>query len=149
MRRLTGAQSRVLAFVERWINQRGVGPSVRQISRGLGMRSSSGVQYHLRVLEREGVIARTRSRQIRILRRSEEVVEPLRDLTGQDAPEVLRRLVNAVLPLQSREYLTRAELHWIRQALHSGIAFVQKLDRVDAIRVHSSNGARQDANQRP
>ncbi len=136
MRALTGAQSRVLSFIVRWTDQRGTAPSVRQISRGLGLHSPSGIQYHLRVLERAGFVARTCSRQIRILRRSRELSDPLREVTRQvecDAPEVLRRLVDAVLPLQSRENLTRAELHQIRQALASGIAVVQKIDRIDAI----------------
>ncbi len=140
MHRLTGTQLRVLSFIEHWTDQRGTAPSVRQISRGLGLHSPSGIQYHLRVLEREGFIDRTRSRQIRILRRSRELADPLREVTRQvecDAPEVLRRLVDAVLPLQSRENLTRAELHRIRQALARGIAVIQNLDRIDAVYAHS------------
>jgi hypothetical protein len=54
----------------------------------------------------------------------------------------LRGLVNAALPLQSREHLTRAEWHYIRQALGLGIAAVQKLDEVDALRASRSARAR-------
>lgn len=150
MQRLTGAQVRVLEFIERWTDRRGSAPSVREISRGLGLTSSSGVQYHLRAMERRGVLVRgrRRGRGIRVVRRSVQLTNPVQELSGQlewQMAEALRRLVNAMLPLQSREHLTHAELHYIRQAVVLGIAVIQKLDVLDAARAPSRNGARRGA----
>lgn len=150
MRRLTSMQVRMLEFIERWTEQRGSSPSVRQISRGLGLKSSPGVQYHLRALERRGVIVRVRKRgnNVRVVRRAVQPTDPIQEQNGglaQQLVAALRRLVNAMLPLQSREHLTRAELHYIRQAVACGIAVVQKLDVLDAARAPSRDNARGEA----
>ena len=148
MRHLTVMQEQVLEFIERWTNRRGRAPSVREITRGLGLKSSSGVQYHLHALQRRGVIARRRARRrgIRIVRRSVELTDPLQELDGETARQAavaLRRLVNAVLPLQSREHLTRAELHYVKHAVALGIVVIQKLDGLNAAgapRGHANQG---------
>ena len=145
MRRLTTTQVSVLEFIEHWCDRRGRPPSVREITRGLGLKSSSSVQYHLRALERRGVIARgqARGRGIRIVRRSNQLTDPIQELEGEPSRQVveaLRQLVNAVLPLQSREHLTRTELYYIRQAAYLGIAAIQKLDVLDVARVPSTPG---------
>ena len=146
MQRLTSMQVRVLEFIERWTNRRSRAPSVREITRGLGLKSSSSVQYHLHALERRGVIVRRRVRRrgIRIVRRSVQLTDTLLELGGETARQAavaLRRLVNAVLPLQSREHLTRAELHYIKYALALGIAVIQKLDGLNAADAPPRDGA--------
>ena len=133
MRRLTTTQVLVLEFIERWYDRRGRPPSVREITHGLGLKSSSSAQYHLRVLERRGVIARgqARGRGIRIVRRSNQLNDPLQEMEGEPSRQVveaLRQLVNAALPLQSREHLTLAELHYVKHAVALGIAVIHKLD---------------------
>ncbi len=55
--------------------------------------------------------------------------------------EALRRLVNAALPLQSREHLTRAEFHHVKHAVALGIAVIQKLDGLNAAGAPSRDGA--------
>lgn len=146
MRRVTNTQVRMLEFIERWFERRGRAPSVREISRGLGLKSSSSVQYHLRAMERQGVLVRggRRGCGIRIVRRLVHLTNPVQELNGQlerQMVEAMRQLVNAVLPLQSREHLTRAELHYIRRAVELGIAVIQKLDVVDAEEMSSRDGA--------
>ncbi len=146
MRRLTTMQARVLEFIERWTERRGRAPSVREITRGLGLKSSSGVQYHLRAMERRGVIVRGRNRERKIwtVQRSVQVTDPLQELDGEtrrQATEALRRLVNALLPLQSREHLTRAELHYVKHAVALGIAVIQKLDVLNAAGAPPRDGA--------
>lgn len=79
------------------------------------------------------------SRRTALVRHPSQMLNSQLDLQGIEA---LRRLVNAALPLQSREHLTRAERHYIRQALGFGIAAVQKLDEVGALRVSRSARAR-------
>ena len=115
MERLTTTQARVLEFIERWFEQRGRAPSVREITRGLGLKSSSGVQYHMRARERRGLIdcGRARGGRIWIVRRSVQLADPRRELTGETERQVTEaphRLVTATLPPPSREYLSRAEL---------------------------------------
>src|SRR5436309_1935387 len=146
MPRLTTTQVRVLEFIERWCDRRGRPPSVREITRGLGLKSSSSAQYQLRALEQRGVIARwqARERRIRIVRRSNQLTDPLQELEGELSRQVvaaLRQLVNAALSLQSREHLTRAELHYVKHAVALGIAVIQKLDGLNAAGAPSRDGA--------
>lgn len=81
------------------------------------------------------IIRRKRGQRIRNDRRTVPMTDPRQAPSGQFERQVvgaLHRLVNAALPLQSREHLTRAELYHIRQALGLGIAAIQKLDVFDA-----------------
>ncbi len=50
---------RVLDFVCQFIKSHGFPPSVREIAQGVGLGSTSVVDYHLSALEREGRIERT------------------------------------------------------------------------------------------
>jgi repressor LexA len=56
---ITNKQQQVLHFIQRFIQQRGYGPTVREICRGLGLNSPGSLLKHLRALEREGVLVRT------------------------------------------------------------------------------------------
>src|SRR5437879_2864176 len=49
----------MVAFLERYLAQHGYPPSVREIGAGIGISSSSLVHYHLKRLEKRGVIVRT------------------------------------------------------------------------------------------
>ena len=149
MERLTTTQARVLEFIERWFEQRGRAPSVREITRGLGLKSSSGVQYHVRARERRGLIdcGRARGGRIRIVRRSVQLADPRRELTGETERQVTEaphRLVTATLPPPSREYLSRAELHDVEPAVALGVRVIQELDRLNAVGM-PRDGARRHA----
>ncbi len=67
---LTTRQEEVLAFLRDHLAEHGYPPSLREIARGLDIRSPNGVMCHLDALERKGWISRQqkfRSRAITIL----------------------------------------------------------------------------------
>jgi repressor LexA len=56
--RLTRRQQMVLDFIKSSIDERGYPPTLREIGRHMGIRSTNGVNDHLRALERKGYLAR-------------------------------------------------------------------------------------------
>ncbi|WP_376788781.1 transcriptional repressor LexA [Thermoflexus sp.] len=71
----------ILHFIARWYQQERTYPTVREIQRGLKISSPSVVDYHLRQLEKEGLIVRVgrRSRGIR-LRQWPDGLAPVEDM---------------------------------------------------------------------
>jgi len=57
---LSERQTEVYGFIEGFINQRGYPPTHEEIRQGLGMSTKSLVNYHLKNLERKGLIERER-----------------------------------------------------------------------------------------
>lgn len=55
---LTPRRRQILDFVARTIEERGYPPTVREIGAEIGLKSTSSVHYHLRVLEEKGYITR-------------------------------------------------------------------------------------------
>jgi len=49
-------RNRVLRFIATFMSDRGYSPTVRDIAKGCGISSTSVVQYHLNILERQGHI---------------------------------------------------------------------------------------------
>jgi repressor LexA len=62
---------RILEFVRNYLQEHGFAPSVREIGRAVGIRSTKGVKYHLDILVNEGLLERT-NRQARTLRTSHQ-----------------------------------------------------------------------------
>lgn len=58
MQKLTDRQEMVLKYIESSISQRGYPPTLREIGNFMGIRSTNGVNDHLRALERKGYLAR-------------------------------------------------------------------------------------------
>jgi repressor LexA len=58
MQGLTQRQSQTLDFIRRSINERGYPPTLREIGEYMGIRSTNGVNDHLRALERKGYLRR-------------------------------------------------------------------------------------------
>jgi repressor LexA len=58
MEPLTRRQELVLAFISESIEQRGYPPTMREIGERMGIRSTNGVNDHLKALERKGYIHR-------------------------------------------------------------------------------------------
>jgi len=58
MYKLTDRQKAVLHFITRSIDKRGYPPTLREIGNHLGIRSTNGVNDHLRALERKGYLTR-------------------------------------------------------------------------------------------
>src|SRR3954466_3614253 len=58
MQGLTERQQMVLDFIRQSIADRGYPPTLREIGNFMGIRSTNGVNDHLRALERKGYLAR-------------------------------------------------------------------------------------------
>lgn len=58
MQGLTQRQQQVLDFIRDSINRRGYPPTLREIGAHMGIRSTNGVNDHLRALERKGYLTR-------------------------------------------------------------------------------------------
>jgi repressor LexA len=58
MQGLTQRQQMVLDFIRQSINDRGYPPTLREIGARMGIRSTNGVNDHLRALERKGYLTR-------------------------------------------------------------------------------------------
>jgi repressor LexA len=70
MQKLTDRQRAVLEFISESISDRGFPPTLREIGNKLGIRSTNGVNDHLRALERKGYLTREdmKSRTLRLVR---------------------------------------------------------------------------------
>ena len=71
MNKLTPRQSQVFTFIKKHIRQEGYPPTLREIGEALSIRSTNGVNDHLKALERKGYIQREghRSRSISIVQK--------------------------------------------------------------------------------
>lgn len=67
---LTERQRRVLAFIELHIRQHGFPPTIREIGRHLGIKSTNGVNDHLNALQKKGFLTREegKSRTLQLVR---------------------------------------------------------------------------------
>lgn len=70
MQKLTERQRAVLEYISLSISDRGYPPTLREIGNHLGIRSTNGVNDHLRALERKGYLTREdmKSRTLRLVR---------------------------------------------------------------------------------
>lgn len=58
MVKLTDRQNQCLDFIQKSMRDRGFPPTFREIGKHMGIRSSNGVNDHLRALERKGYLRR-------------------------------------------------------------------------------------------
>lgn len=70
MHKLTARQRAVLEYISSSIDTRGYPPTLREIGNHLGIRSTNGVNDHLRALERKGYLTREdmKSRTLRLMK---------------------------------------------------------------------------------
>ncbi len=89
---LTKRQKAVLDFIRNKINNRGYGPTVREIGANFDINSPNGVMCHLRALEKKGLITReqNRSRAISLTSLGDEKGLPL---AGQVAAGVMHQAI--------------------------------------------------------
>ena len=75
MTRIPESRLRILNFIRAFFSQRGYAPTVRDIVRGCGISTSSVVQHHLNMLEKEGYIDRDPKvfRSIRLVEKGQPV----------------------------------------------------------------------------
>lgn len=79
--KLTDRQQSIYDMIRGRIQQRGYGPTIREISDEFGIKSPNGVVCHLRALERKGLIRRDRHKS-----RSIELVDPIGWSDNQSLP---------------------------------------------------------------
>jgi repressor LexA len=107
MQGLTARQDQVLCFIRQSIIDRGYPPTLREIGAHMGIRSTNGVNDHLRALERKGYLTREdmKSRALRP-KDLEPAQKPKSDAGDGEMVEipVLGR-VAAGLPLYAEEHL--------------------------------------------
>jgi repressor LexA len=77
MQKLTQRQKMVLEFIQNTINVDGYPPTLREIGNFMGIRSTNGVNDHLRALERKGYLTRKdmKSRTLRPTRAVEKLLK--------------------------------------------------------------------------
>jgi repressor LexA len=103
MQGLTKRQAQTLDFIRQSIEERGYPPTLREIGESMGIRSTNGVNDHLRALERKGYLSREdmKSRALRLVSREAPEVPAGPDDNLLDV-QVLGR-VAAGLPLLAEE----------------------------------------------
>jgi repressor LexA len=74
MQGLTKRQAQTLDFIRQSIEERGYPPTLREIGESMGIRSTNGVNDHLRALERKGYLRREdmKSRALRLVTQEAE-----------------------------------------------------------------------------
>jgi repressor LexA len=102
MQGLTKRQAQTLDFIRQSIEERGYPPTLREIGESMGIRSTNGVNDHLRALERKGYLSREdmKSRALRLVSREPEPTSASDDSLLD--VQVLGR-VAAGLPLMAEE----------------------------------------------
>src|SRR3954451_1584054 len=98
---LTDRQQRVLAYIEAQIKKNGYPPTIREIGRHLGIKSTNGVNDHLNALQRKGYIKRQdhKSRTLAVVKPNEHAESRVErdDDEGPDAALSRARLLGADL----------------------------------------------------
>lgn len=129
MQGLTDRQQQVLHYIRQSITERGYPPTLREIGAHMGIRSTNGVNDHLRALERKGYLTREdmksralRPRDLEPHERAEqglpaEAATPANDL-GEDMVEIpILGRIAAGLPLLAEEQVldtVRIERNMVR-----------------------------------
>jgi repressor LexA len=106
MQGLTKRQEQTLDFIRKSIEERGYPPTLREIGEYMGIRSTNGVNDHLRALERKGYLRREdmKSRALKLVEDAASSSTPRSTVPEEDLVEirVLGR-VAAGLPLFAEE----------------------------------------------
>ena len=106
MQGLTKRQEQTLDFIRKSIEERGYPPTLREIGESMGIRSTNGVNDHLRALERKGYLRREdmKSRALKLVEAPAPEVAVRAPVSDDDMVEiaVLGR-VAAGLPLLAEE----------------------------------------------
>lgn len=104
MQGLTKRQAQTLDFIRQSIEERGYPPTLREIGESMGIRSTNGVNDHLRALERKGYLSREdmKSRALRLVSREPNGEAPASTDDNLLDVQILGR-VAAGLPLLAEE----------------------------------------------
>ena len=105
MQGLTKRQEQTLDFIRSSIEDRGYPPTLREIGEHMGIRSTNGVNDHLRALERKGYLTREDMKS-RALKLVEDQTPPVNNKSGADDDLIEVRVLGRVaagLPLYAEE----------------------------------------------
>jgi len=103
---LTARQEQTLDFIRKSIEERGYPPTLREIGEYMGIRSTNGVNDHLRALERKGYLRREdmKSRALKLVSGMGTTSTPVKAENDDDMIEVrVLGRVAAGLPLLAEE----------------------------------------------
>jgi repressor LexA len=107
MQGLTQRQEQTLDFIRRSIEDRGYPPTLREIGEHMGIRSTNGVNDHLRALERKGYLTREdmKSRALKLVEDQPSTPPASQRVNAEDDLIEVRVLgrVAAGLPLYAEE----------------------------------------------
>ncbi len=105
MQGLTGRQAQTLDFIRESIESRGYPPTLREIGTHMGIRSTNGVNDHLRALERKGYLRREdmKSRALRLVDREPEASAATASAEDTSVEIPVLGRVAAGLPLLAEE----------------------------------------------
>jgi repressor LexA len=106
MQGLTKRQEQTLDFIRQSIEDRGYPPTLREIGEHMGIRSTNGVNDHLRALERKGYLTREdmKSRALKLVQ--DDSPPPANNKAGGDDDLIEVRVLGRVaagLPLYAEE----------------------------------------------
>ena len=99
-------QQRILAYINQYMDEHGVPPTIREIQKGTNTSSTSMVSYHLKGLERAQLINRTERRSRGVLPQDAHRVN-LRDMIN--VPIVGRIVASEPAPMPDADALRDAE----------------------------------------
>ena len=119
---LTERQHSVLQFIEAQIKKNGYPPTIREIGRHLGIKSTNGVNDHLNALQRKGFVKRQdhKSRTLAVVKRSTA------EARGGDAPKLV--------PVELDDDLVDVPL---LGRVAAGVPILAEENREDTVRVSS------------
>ena len=139
MQGLTSRQDQVLQYIRQSIHDRGYPPTLREIGAHMGIKSTNGVNDHLRALERKGYLTREdmKSRALRPKDLHLDTVTPAND---DDLVEVaILGRVAAGMPLYAEEHLIDT-VRIDQSLLRSGEVFGLKVSGDSLIEAGIHNG---------
>lgn len=134
---LTERQQSVLRFIESQIRRNGYPPTIREIGRHLGIKSTNGVNDHLNALQRKGYIKRQdhKSRTLAVLRGSATSPADGDDVVGSDAAGHIARMPGLEdLAMAANDDLIEVPL---LGRVAAGAPILAEEDREDTVRVSS------------
>lgn len=143
MQGLTQRQAQTLDFIRASIEERGYPPTLREIGEFMGIRSTNGVNDHLRALERKGYLRREdmKSRALRVVSDPERLASTERALSeraGTDRPSEVRQdrtTALSGLPPSSRDDDGEVLTLQILGRVAAGLPLLAEENVVDTVRV--------------
>jgi repressor LexA len=132
MRELTGRQRQLMNFIEDYLNTHGFPPSIREMADHMGIRSTNGVNDHLKALEKKGYITREKSLKSRAITVSSPKLEKF-DSENEEAMvavPVLGRVAAGVPVLSEENY---------EGIIHLGQSLLPSSGKVFALKVRGES----------